>query len=126
VSWSWPRVLLIFGLGMVGLVLVGGAMLLKVAELFYQSMKSEQGANERAVVSDLRALLAAQRPGQPPRPPAAAEASGEAHSSGRSSFCADASGLVRFSLEGEDPPFADGTCPASWLILSDGAPAPAW
>ena len=143
--WSWGRVLLVLGLGILALALVAGAVLLKVAELSYQDMKSTQGANERAVVSELRQLLAARPKGGPPRPLAEA-ASGykrrlhlgaagrfayvavplEPHSSGRSSFCADAGGLVRFSLEGEEPAVEDGTCPASWLILSDGVPAPTW
>jgi hypothetical protein len=136
----------VLALGLLGLVLVAGAVLLKLAQLSYESLKATRARNERAVVHDLRTLLAA-RPPDSPLPPEAVEASGymrrlhlgatagrfayvavplDPQASGRSSFCADASGLVRFSLEGEEPRLVDGACPASWLVLSDDAPAPSW
>jgi hypothetical protein len=144
--WSGRRILLVIGLGILGLVLAAGAVLLKLAQLSYESLKATRAQNERAVVRDLRALLAARRTDSP-LPSEAVEASGykrrlhvgdtagrftyvavplDPLASGRSSFCADASGLLRFSLEGEEPELVDGACPASWLVLSDDVPAPSW
>jgi hypothetical protein len=139
------RALLAVALGLPALVLVGGVVLLKLAQVSYQEMRASQGANERAVVGELRALLAARHGGASPAPIAelgsgyrrrlhAGGAGGfayvavplERHVTGRSSFCADGSGLVRFSVEGEEPSLADGSCPRTWLILSETAPGPAW
>jgi hypothetical protein len=141
------RVLLVAGLGVAALAVAAVVVLLKLAEISYRQQKASQGANERATVRDLRAALAARRPQEPPPPVTPEQAAGyrrrletgtapgrfayvavpvERGSSGRSSFCADASGLLRFSLEGAEPALEDGACPASWLILSDGVDAPRW
>jgi hypothetical protein len=141
----WQRVVLGLGIGLVALVVLAVAVLLKLAELSYRSLETARAADERAAVGELRRLLSARRPGAPPLPPAAEEAGGyrwrlvdgattgrfayvavpqEREDGGRSAFCADAGGLVRFDLKGEEPALVDGACPASWLILREDLPAP--
>jgi hypothetical protein len=43
---------------------------------------------------------------------------------GGRAFCADATGLVRFNLDGTPPAPLDGACPTTWLILADAAVKP--
>jgi hypothetical protein len=143
--WSLGRLLLVLAAGGLALVVVAGGVLLKLAELSYRNLEATRVANERAAVRELRRLVATRRPDGPPPAPAVEEAEGyrrrllpgaaagrfvymavplERGESGRSSFCADASGVLRFDLEGADPPTADGACPAHWLILREDLTAP--
>jgi hypothetical protein len=44
-----------------------------------------------------------------------------ANTVGGRAFCVDATGLIRFDLDGAPPAVSEGACPTSWLILREAA-----